>query len=242
MAKLSDLKTLLAGVPRAKRAASRDDAEPASATIKGAVQSAKSAAADLDLAHAFADVVPLASGNRARHAKVPTSASPAKRLADEADALAASRHGLDASPGAWDVGQETEPEQTFRRAGLGADVVSRLRRGHWAVQAELDLHGHTSDEAHAALVLSCRGEITRLALRPSHPRQRPLLAQSRAGAEGQGQALADAPQRSTGVLRSGSTRWRKRSRIGVADGTCCLFCLRVCLRRTKSRQLSADRE
>jgi DNA-nicking Smr family endonuclease len=153
MAKLSDLKTLLAGVPRAKRAASRDDAEPDSATIKGAVQSAKSAAEDLDLAHAFADVVPLASGNRARHAKVPTSASPAKRLADEADALAASRHGLDASPGAWEVGQEIEPEQTFRRAGLGADVVSKLRRGHWAVQAELDLHGHTSDEAHAALVL-----------------------------------------------------------------------------------------
>lgn len=153
MAKLSDLKTLLAGVPRAKRAASRDNADPDSATIKGAVQSAKRAAADLDLAHAFADVVPLASGNRARHAKVPTSASPAKRLADEADALAASRHGLDASPGAWDVGQEIEPEQTFHRAGLGADVVSKLRRGHWAVQAELDLHGHTSDEAHAALVL-----------------------------------------------------------------------------------------
>lgn len=153
MAKLSDLKILLAGVPRVKRAASRDDAEPDSATIKGTVQRAKSAVADLDLAHAFADVVPLASGNRARHAKVPTSASPAKRLADEADALAASRHGLDASPGAWEVGQEIEPEQTFRRAGLGADVVSKLRRGHWAVQAELDLHGHTSDEAHAALVL-----------------------------------------------------------------------------------------
>jgi len=153
MAKLSDLKTLLAGAPRAKRAVTPDNAGPASATIDSAVRTAKTAAADLDLAHAFADVAPLASGNRARHAKVPTSASPAKRLADEADALAASRHGLDASPGTWDVGQEIEPEQTFRRAGLGADVVSKLRRGHWAVQAELDLHWHTSDQAHAALVL-----------------------------------------------------------------------------------------
>jgi len=153
MAKLSDLKTLLAGVPRAKRAVTADTAGPASATIDSAVRTAKTAAADLDLAHAFADVAPLASGNRARHAKVPTSTSPAKRLADEADALAASRHGLDASPGAWDVGQEIEPEQTFRRAGLGADIVSKLRRGHWAVQAELDLHWHTSDQAHAALVL-----------------------------------------------------------------------------------------
>ena len=153
MAKLSDLKTLLAGVPRAKRAATPGDPRPASRTIASAVRTAKAAAADLDLAHAFADVAPLASGNRARHAKVPASTSPAKRLADEADALAASRCGLDASPGAWDVGQEIEPEQTFRRAGLGADVVSKLRRGHWAVQAELDLHWHTSDQAHAALVL-----------------------------------------------------------------------------------------
>jgi len=153
MAKLSDLKTLLAGVPRAKRAVTADTAGPASATIDSAVRTARTAAADLDLAHAFADVAPLASGNRARHAKVPTSTSPAKRLADEADALAASRHGLNASPGAWDVGQEIEPEQTFRRAGLGADVVSKLRRGHWAVQAELDLHWHTSDQAHAALVI-----------------------------------------------------------------------------------------
>jgi DNA-nicking Smr family endonuclease len=153
MAKLSDLKTLLAGVPRAKRATGRDNVDRASATAKNAVKTTKSAADDLDLAHAFADVAPLASGNRARLAKAPTSASPVKRLADEADALAASRRGLDASPGAWDVGQEIESEQTFRRAGLGADIVSKLRRGHWAVQAELDLHWHTSDEAHAALVL-----------------------------------------------------------------------------------------
>jgi DNA-nicking Smr family endonuclease len=153
MAKLSDLKTLLAGVPRAKRAVTPDDAGPASGTIDSGVRREKTAAADLDLAHTFADVAPLATGNRARHAKVPASTSPAKRLADEADALAASRHGLDASPGGWDVGQEIEPEQTFRRAGLGADVVSKLRRGHWAVQAELDLHWHTSDQAHAALVL-----------------------------------------------------------------------------------------
>ncbi len=153
MAKLSDLKNLLAAVPRAKRAAARGDAKPARATTKRDVPTARIAVADLDLAHAFADVAPLASGNRARHAKVPTSASPAKRLADEADALAASRRGLDALPGAWDVGQEIESEQTFRRPGLGADLVSKLRRGHWAVQAELDLHWHTTDQAHAALVL-----------------------------------------------------------------------------------------
>jgi DNA-nicking Smr family endonuclease len=153
MAKLSDLKALLAGAPRAKRAAAGDVKASKGTSADRAGRTAKSTATDLDLAHVFADVAPLASGNRARLARTPVSTSPVKRLADEANALAASRHGLDAAPGAWDVGLELDAEQTFRRAGLGADVVSKLRRGHWVVQAEVDLHGHTSDEAHDALVL-----------------------------------------------------------------------------------------
>jgi len=153
MAKLSDLKTLLARAPRAKRTAASDSETSKGTSTDRAARAAKSAATDLDLAHVFADVAPLASGNRARLSRTPVSASPVKRLADEADALAASRRGLDAAPGAWDVGSEVDAEQTFRRTGLGADVVSKLRRGHWAVQAEIDLHGHTSDEAHDALVL-----------------------------------------------------------------------------------------
>lgn len=154
MAKLSDLKTLLAAAPRAKRSPVRGDAAPAGTATKGAaVVTSKGAVSDLDLAHTFADVAPLASRNRAQLARAPTSASPAKRLADEADALAASRHGVGGSPGAWDVGLEIESEQTFRRNGLGADVVAKLRRGHWSVQAELDLHWHTREEAHAALAV-----------------------------------------------------------------------------------------
>jgi len=153
MAKLSDLKTLLAGAPRGKHAAAGDSKASKGTSADRAGRTAKSAATDLDLADVFADVAPLASGNRARLPRTPVSASPVKRLADEADALAASRHGLDAAPGAWDVGLEVDAEQTFRRTGLGVDVVSKLRRGHWAVQAEIDLHGHTSDEAHDALVL-----------------------------------------------------------------------------------------
>ena len=49
------------------------------------------------------------------------------------------------------MGQEHEASQTFVRRGLGTDVLARLRRGHWAVQGEIDLHGHTADEAHDAL-------------------------------------------------------------------------------------------
>jgi DNA-nicking Smr family endonuclease len=149
MAKLADLKTLLAGRPQGKP----DD--PSGAKPKGKAKGPvarieERGQAEIDLAHAFADVAPLAASNRARLAKAPVSARPSKRIADEADALTASRRGLEP---AWDVGVEIDAEQTFRRAGLGSDVVAKLRRGHWKVQAELDLHGHTSDEAHASIVL-----------------------------------------------------------------------------------------
>jgi DNA-nicking Smr family endonuclease len=152
MAKLSDLKALLAASPPARRRATHVLTETVAATVKNVGSlGEKALGADLDLARTFADVAPLAAGNRARVTKAPASTSPVKRLADEADALAASRRGSDNSPAAWDVGLEIDSEQTFRRSGLGADVVSKLRRGHWAVQAELDLHWHTRHEAHAAL-------------------------------------------------------------------------------------------
>jgi DNA-nicking Smr family endonuclease len=45
----------------------------------------------------------------------------------------------------------TDDGLSFRRPGIGPDVVSRLRRGHWALQGQIDLHGCTRDEAREAL-------------------------------------------------------------------------------------------
>ncbi|MCW5632383.1 MAG: Smr/MutS family protein [Rubrivivax sp.] len=39
----------------------------------------------------------------------------------------------------------------FRRAGVPPDVLAKLRRGHWAIQGGLDLHGLRRDEAREAL-------------------------------------------------------------------------------------------
>ena len=41
----------------------------------------------------------------------------------------------------------TDDGLSFHRPGVGPDVVLRLRRGHWAIQGELDLHGMRRDEA-----------------------------------------------------------------------------------------------
>jgi DNA-nicking Smr family endonuclease len=50
----------------------------------------------------------------------------------------------------------TDDGLSFRRPGIGPDVPARLRRGHWALQAELDLHGLTREAARAALVAFVR--------------------------------------------------------------------------------------
>ncbi len=45
----------------------------------------------------------------------------------------------------------TDDGLSFRRPGIGVDVVSRLRKGHWALQGQIDLHGCTRDEARELL-------------------------------------------------------------------------------------------
>ncbi|SDY10922.1 DNA-nicking endonuclease, Smr domain [Collimonas sp. OK242] len=40
---------------------------------------------------------------------------------------------------------------SFARNGIGPDVMRKLRRGHWTIQQQLDLHGLRRDEAREAL-------------------------------------------------------------------------------------------
>ena len=45
----------------------------------------------------------------------------------------------------------TDDGLSFRRPGIGVDVVGRLRKGQWALQGQIDLHGCTRDEARELL-------------------------------------------------------------------------------------------
>jgi len=51
-----------------------------------------------------------------------------------------------------DTPLDTDEAFSFVRPGVGADVLRKLRRGHWTVQAELDLHGLRIDQARQALI------------------------------------------------------------------------------------------
>ncbi|MEP6740600.1 MAG: Smr/MutS family protein [Caldimonas sp.] len=59
---------------------------------------------------------------------------------------------------------ETDDALSFRRRGIGPDVVRKLRRGVWVLQAELDLHGLRRDEARDRLT-GFLHEATRSGLR-----------------------------------------------------------------------------
>ncbi len=47
---------------------------------------------------------------------------------------------------------DTDDTLSWRREGIGPDVVRRLRRGEWTVRSQIDLHGLRVDQARAALV------------------------------------------------------------------------------------------
>jgi len=72
---------------------------------------------------------------------------PRQRIRDEQQALADSL----SDHIAWEDAMETGEELVFLRTGLRRDTLKKLRRGHWVLQAELDLHGLVSMEARQAV-------------------------------------------------------------------------------------------
>lgn len=50
----------------------------------------------------------------------------------------------------------TDDGLSFRRTDVGPDVVTKLRRGHWAIQAHVDLHGLRREEARDELATFLR--------------------------------------------------------------------------------------
>lgn len=55
----------------------------------------------------------------------------------------------------------TDDGLSFRRPGVGLDVTARLRRGHWSIQHQIDLHGLRRDEAREALAAFIREAMRR---------------------------------------------------------------------------------
>jgi DNA-nicking Smr family endonuclease len=54
---------------------------------------------------------------------------------------------------------ETDDALSYRRSGIGPEVVRKLRRGVWSIQAQLDLHGLRRDEAREQLASFLREAV-----------------------------------------------------------------------------------
>jgi len=92
------------------------------------------------------DVTPLPPRKRVVLERSRPEPVPTQRLREEQSVL---RDSL-ADPA--DAGIETGDELSFLRNGLPTSTLRKLRRAHWVIQDELDLHGCTSPQARELLV------------------------------------------------------------------------------------------
>ncbi|WP_372528441.1 Smr/MutS family protein [Piscinibacter sp.] len=103
-------------------------------------------------AHTVGPVAPLRKTARSPIDRPRPSPTPRQRERDEAAVL------REAISDEFDVETllETDDALSFRRPDIGPEVVRKLRRGVWAIQAQLDLHGLRRDEAREQLAAFLR--------------------------------------------------------------------------------------
>ena len=89
------------------------------------------------------DVVPLPECKRVELPRPRPRPYPRQTRRDERAALEESL----TAPVSLDDALDSGEELAFVREGLGRDVLRKLRRGHWVVQGELDLHGMNRQHA-----------------------------------------------------------------------------------------------
>ena len=102
-------------------------------------------------------VTPLAIKQRVEHDRPPHPPIPQKRIEDDQQVLIASV----SDEFEIDTLLHTDAELSFRRPGIGPDVLRKLRRGEWVIQDHLDLHGARVDEARELLAGFLREALRR---------------------------------------------------------------------------------
>ena len=112
---------------------------------------------DEEFRRAVADAQPLARPRKVIQRRRPAPVA-RQRLRDERAALAESL-----GPVTLDDTLDSGDELAYLREGLGRDLLRKLRRGHWVVEDELDLHGmNRLEAAHAVGEFLRRCRLRRL--------------------------------------------------------------------------------
>ena len=94
----------------------------------------------------------MAPHGRVHHLPDPPAPIPVQRQLDDQRVL------REAISDEFDAGTllEVDDAMSFRRPGIGIDVARKLRRGHWSIQGEIDLHGLRREDAREALAAFLR--------------------------------------------------------------------------------------
>ena len=142
---LQDLKLVQKQIAAAQAKAVAEEAARAAAIRK--------AEADKNLfARAIGKVAPLPVNNNANLPRKPREPVATQLQKDEAKVI------QDSLSDEFDVSTllDTDDALSFRRPSVGTEVTRKLRKGEWAIQREVDLHGLRSDEARLALTTFIR--------------------------------------------------------------------------------------
>jgi DNA-nicking Smr family endonuclease len=130
----------------------REHTEQAVRAVQRAEQAARETAQGNVFATAVGPVRALRRNDRAQVLRERPEPHPRQRELDEREAM------REAVSDEVDVESLllTDDGLSFRRPGIGPDVPAKLRRGQWALQGELDLHGLTREAAREALAAFVR--------------------------------------------------------------------------------------
>ncbi|CAB3768208.1 Smr/MutS family protein [Paraburkholderia solisilvae] len=130
------------------RDALKNDAQRRERQVAQAKEAKRAADADADLfRRELGEITPLGAKPRATVPRTPPAPLPLQTRLDEAAVLNEA------------ISDEFDPEMLldtdeslfYHRPGINQEVVRKLRRGAWIVQAQLDLHGMRREEAREAL-------------------------------------------------------------------------------------------
>ncbi len=139
--KVPDLKSLKKVVKQVNAQREKEEQERRAAELQ--------AMSDRDLfLSAIGNVTRLDSSDKVSTAYSRPKPVPVQRIADEKKVLEQSLSDEFSVENLLD----TDDQLSYRRDGIGPDVVKKLRRGHWIIQDELDLHGMRRDEAREMVV------------------------------------------------------------------------------------------
>ena len=138
-----------------KKSLAKVAAEAARREAEARAEAARDQRARQLFAHTVGPVLPLRRAATMPLARPRVEPLPRQRERDEAAVL------REAISDEFDVESllETDDALSWRGDGIGPEVVRKLRRGVWAIQAQLDLHGLRRDEAREQLASFLREAV-----------------------------------------------------------------------------------